>query len=170
MEVPFRTEGHWLRSQHRVPVTVYGSLGQPIEILPGAVANSALVKSMPPRMEAFDPAEVIASSTLKRIVIVRPGELGDLIVTAGAIRVLRKFFKHLSYIVCVNPRYSVMEALFPDIGWRPGTPTFLKNDDTTMSLDMTGFYELDHSSGGVRVNRVERFLSVFGIYWQLAHA
>lgn len=165
MPVPFTLEGRWLRSQHMVPVTLYNNLGQSIEIKPGAVANDALMKSIPPHMIPFDPAEIIAGKDMKEVIIIRPGELGDLLTTMAGVRTLRSFFPALKYTVCVNPRYQFFENLAPDISWRIGTPGFLKNNPTTLTLDMTGFYELDHSTGACHVNRLERFLAVFGIYY-----
>lgn len=155
-------DGRWWRTLSPTPVRVH-SLKGTLRIRPGAVFNDALTEAVhiPGFVEAVDLAALARSHETEHIGIIRPGELGDVLVALAACRWLRRALPHLKTValhcnaqfhpvLCCQNEVTIEERHVPT--------TKLEY----LAVDFTMYFEQDHKPGGARIPRLDRVLRTFG--------
>lgn len=156
-------EGTWWRIVAKVRTRLSAFRNQPV-VMPGAVFNDKLGSPInnPEVMVPCNLAELVRSPEVKELVIIRRGELGDVIAAMAAARMLRKALTNLRSVVLVaDSRFHEMLRCQTDIEVSERADHF--KDADTLVVDFTSYFEIDHSDKGIRVSRVDRVLWTFGV-------
>lgn len=165
-------DGAWRRSTRPYPVANYVN-GQRFEVMPGVIYNTAVQSGAPDEigdaLEVFDPAAEIRRPELRRLIVLREGELGDIVAVAAALRMVKRIWPQLQVVLGVHARYLYFAQAFHgiEIVMMSSHLARSRNKDV-LALDLTGYLELDHTPGMLRVNRIERVLRLFGVVWDPA--
>lgn len=159
-------DGVWLRSAAPYPLVTYVNCN-PVTTMPGVCCNTAVVPHAITMhgLQPFDIAEAVRAPSTRRVLINREGELGDVIAVCAAARALGKIFPAVRFAVAVHVRYVALAQTFEpsiDVVFG-GEHVMRKRADGQVTVDLTGYLELDHTPGMMRVNRVERVLRLFGV-------
>lgn len=157
-----------MRSIRPYPVTNYVN-GAVVQVMPGIVFNTRVSGNYKEAegVEAFDPGVELRRPEMQRLVVLREGELGDIVAALGGLRILRQMFPHISMTLAIHPRYMVMQHCVSDIALvMAGQHHRRQRGRDSLVIDFTGYFELDHHEGPRRENRVDRLLRVFGVEWR----
>lgn len=156
-------EGKWWRVVAKVKTRLSAFRNQPV-VMPGAVFNDKLGSpvDIPGVMERTDLPALVRSPEIKDLVIIRRGELGDVIAAMAAARTLKRALPNLrSVILVADSRFHEFLRCQSEVEISE-RPDHFKDPDTLV-VDFTSYFEIDHSDEGVHVSRVDRVLWTFGV-------
>ena len=159
----YPVDGVWYKVIVDVPVVFGGRYGRCFNYPAGSVLNSIIAGEVPKThlVAVVDPAELIRNPDIRTLVCTRRDALGDSIVTLTGMRYLKRLFPHINMVFsCAIQMHPILKCQ-TEVEIRGSRSKPLKSPDFQISLD--GYYELDHSDGCHKVNRLDRFLAIFGV-------
>jgi hypothetical protein len=155
-------EGKWWRVISTTPIRIIG-LGSSTRIVPGAIFNDSVSDQVriPGVMEEANLPALARSPQTETLAILRPGELGDVLVALAACRYLRRALPHLTAVALhCHSRFHDLLQLQDEVRIEDQHVPTLKT--SYVAVDFRSYFERDHKDGAARVPRLDRVLRTFG--------
>jgi len=160
-------EGVWMEVVARTQVRI-SCPGGPAAFGPGQIFNSAAINTRKSVSLVGPMAGVVEAIDLKKAVrqakvlsIVRPGELGDVLVALTACRMIKRAMPDLQVQLMTHTRFHPAIQGQHEVSIHPHS-IGKRSTSERLVVDFTGYFEVDHEPGAAHVPRLCRVLWPLG--------